>query len=183
MISWREYQTFLLHFFLSCFIQLLFNFSLRALEVFRKNPFLFFLLFLLYIASRTDELYLYFTRSFGDFLLKSEMDKPPWKQVTAENWKTRNEAMIQLTICPQVISPVPQIEQFKIDTSWEFLIVATDGVSMRSLSLFQWTWWHSVVFPLGSDLILSDLVNYCGNYWRYGMLCPTLRLSTLWNQN
>lgn len=47
------------------------------------------------------------TRSFGDFLLKSEMDKPPWKQV---------------------ISPVPQIEQFKIDTSWEFLIVATDGV-------------------------------------------------------
>ena len=31
---------------------------------------------------------------------------------------------------PQVISPVPQIEQFKIDTSWEFLIVATDGVSM-----------------------------------------------------
>ena len=47
-------------------------------------------------------------RSFGDFLLKSEMDKPPWKQV---------------------ISPVPQIEQFKIDTSWEFLIVATDGVN------------------------------------------------------
>ena len=47
-------------------------------------------------------------RSFGDFLLKSEMDKPPWKQV---------------------ISPVPQIEQFKIDTSWEFLIVATDGVT------------------------------------------------------
>lgn len=46
-------------------------------------------------------------RSFGDFLLKSEMDKPPWKQV---------------------ISPVPQIEQFKIDPSWEFLIVATDGV-------------------------------------------------------
>ena len=45
--------------------------------------------------------------------------------------------MIQLTICPQVISPVPQIEQFKIDTSWEFLIVATDGVSMRSLFLFQ----------------------------------------------
>ena len=36
------------------------------------------------------------------------MDKPPWKQV---------------------ISPVPQIEQFKIDTSWEFLIVATDGVN------------------------------------------------------
>lgn len=47
------------------------------------------------------------TRSFGDFLLKSELDKPPWKQV---------------------ISPVPQIEQFKIDTSWEFLLVATDGV-------------------------------------------------------
>ena len=34
-------------------------------------------------------------------------------------------------ICPQVISPVPQIEQFKIDTSWEFLIVATDGVSVN----------------------------------------------------
>ena len=49
----------------------------------------------------------YYFRSFGDFLLKSEMDKPPWKQV---------------------ISPVPQIEQFKIDPSWEFLIVATDGV-------------------------------------------------------
>ena len=47
-------------------------------------------------------------RSFGDFLLKSEMDKPPWKQV---------------------ISPVPQIEQFKIDPSWEFLIIATDGVN------------------------------------------------------
>ena len=27
-----------------------------------------------------------------------------------------------------MISPVPQIEQFKIDTSWEFLLVATDGV-------------------------------------------------------
>lgn len=27
-----------------------------------------------------------------------------------------------------MISPVPQIEQFKIDPSWEFLIVATDGV-------------------------------------------------------
>ena len=40
-------------------------------------------------------------------MLKSELDKPPWKQV---------------------ISPVPQIEQFKIDTSWEFLLVATDGV-------------------------------------------------------
>ena len=36
------------------------------------------------------------------------MDKPPWKQV---------------------ISPVPQIEQFKIDPSWEFLIIATDGVN------------------------------------------------------
>lgn len=47
------------------------------------------------------------TRSFGDFLLKSEMDKPPWKQV---------------------ISPVPQIELFKLDTSWDFLVVASDGV-------------------------------------------------------
>lgn len=47
------------------------------------------------------------TRSFGDFLLKSELDKPPWKQV---------------------ISPVPQIELFKLDSSWEFLVVASDGV-------------------------------------------------------
>ena len=55
------------------------------------------------------------------------MDKPPWKQVNTKMWKLG----IKIDpICPQVISPVPQIEQFKIDTSWEFLIVATDGVSM-----------------------------------------------------
>ena len=42
------------------------------------------------------------TRSFGDFLLKSEQDKPPWKQV---------------------ISAVPQIQTFHLDTQWEFVIV------------------------------------------------------------
>lgn len=47
------------------------------------------------------------TRSFGDFLLKSELDKPPWKQV---------------------ISPVPQIEQFKLNSGWDFVVIATDGV-------------------------------------------------------
>ena len=33
-------------------------------------------------------------------------------------------------LCVQVISPVPQIDQFKIDSSWEFLLVATDGVRL-----------------------------------------------------
>jgi len=47
------------------------------------------------------------TRSFGDFLLKSELDKPAWKQV---------------------ISPVPQIEQFRLNSGWEFLVLASDGV-------------------------------------------------------
>ena len=42
------------------------------------------------------------TRSFGDFLLKSEQDKPPWKQV---------------------ISAVPQIQTFHLDSQWEFVIV------------------------------------------------------------
>jgi hypothetical protein len=27
-----------------------------------------------------------------------------------------------------VISPVPQIEQFRLESNWEFLVVATDGV-------------------------------------------------------
>ena len=47
------------------------------------------------------------TRSFGDFLLKSELDKPAWKQV---------------------ISAVPQIQSFKLNSSWEFIVMATDGV-------------------------------------------------------
>ena len=28
----------------------------------------------------------------------------------------------------QVISPVPQIEQYKLQPGWEFILVATDGV-------------------------------------------------------
>jgi serine/threonine protein phosphatase PrpC len=28
----------------------------------------------------------------------------------------------------QVISPVPQIEQYRLESSWDFLVVATDGV-------------------------------------------------------
>lgn len=47
------------------------------------------------------------TRSFGDFLLKSELDKPAWKQV---------------------ISPIPSIASHKLTSSWDFLVVATDGV-------------------------------------------------------
>ena len=47
------------------------------------------------------------TRSFGDFLLKSEMDKPAWKQV---------------------ISVVPQIVAHPLNASWDFLVVASDGV-------------------------------------------------------
>ena len=47
------------------------------------------------------------TRSFGDFLLKSETEKPPWKQV---------------------ISAVPQLQTFHLDCQWEFIVVATDGV-------------------------------------------------------
>ena len=47
------------------------------------------------------------TRSFGDFLLKSEHEKPPWKQV---------------------ISAVPQIQTFHLDSQWEFIVVASDGV-------------------------------------------------------
>ena len=47
------------------------------------------------------------TRSFGDFLLKSEMDKPAWKQV---------------------ISVVPQIVSHRLDSSWDFVVVASDGV-------------------------------------------------------
>ena len=47
------------------------------------------------------------TRSFGDFLLKSEMDKPAWKQV---------------------VSVVPQIVSHRLDSSWDFVVVASDGV-------------------------------------------------------
>jgi len=47
------------------------------------------------------------TRSFGDFLLKSETDKPPWKQV---------------------ISAVPQLQTFHLDCQWEFVVVGSDGV-------------------------------------------------------
>ena len=47
------------------------------------------------------------TRSFGDFLLKSEHEKPPWKQV---------------------ISAVPQIQISHLDSQWEFVIVASDGI-------------------------------------------------------
>ena len=47
------------------------------------------------------------TRSFGDFLLKSEQDKPPWKQV---------------------ISEVPQLQTFHLDCQWEFLVVGCDSV-------------------------------------------------------
>ena len=47
------------------------------------------------------------TRSFGDFLLKSEMDKPAWKQV---------------------ISVVPQIVSHRLDSTWDFVVVASDGV-------------------------------------------------------
>ena len=34
------------------------------------------------------------------------------------------------TICfpVQVISPVPQIEQFKLNSGWDFVVIATDGV-------------------------------------------------------
>lgn len=47
------------------------------------------------------------TRSFGDFLLKNEHEKPPWKQV---------------------ISVVPQIESFKLNSNWDFVVVGSDGV-------------------------------------------------------
>ena len=47
------------------------------------------------------------TRSFGDFLLKSEQEKPPWKQV---------------------ISAVPQLQTFHLDCQWEFIVVGSDGV-------------------------------------------------------
>ena len=69
-------------------------------------------------------------RSFGDFLLKAELNKPQWKQVghpLKKRW----------TLSCQVISPVPQIEQYKLQPGWEFILVATDGVA-PSLS---WSWW------------------------------------------
>lgn len=47
------------------------------------------------------------TRCFGDFLLKSEIEKPAWKQV---------------------ISAVPQIVSFKITSNWDFIVVGSDGV-------------------------------------------------------
>ena len=47
------------------------------------------------------------TRSFGDFLLKSELDKPAWKQV---------------------ISAIPSSASHKLTSSWDFIVVATDGV-------------------------------------------------------
>ena len=31
----------------------------------------------------------------------------------------------------QVISPVPQIEQYKLQPGWEFILVATDGVQSQ----------------------------------------------------
>ena len=61
-------------------------------------------------------------RSFGDFLLKAELNKPQWKQVghpLKKRW----------TLSCQVISPVPQIEQYKLQPGWEFILVATDGVA------------------------------------------------------
>eukprot|EP00095_Tigriopus_kingsejongensis_P002611 maker-scaffold302_size216161-snap-gene-1.13 protein:Tk02611 transcript:maker-scaffold302_size216161-snap-gene-1.13-mRNA-1 annotation:"probable protein phosphatase 2c" len=47
------------------------------------------------------------TRCFGDFLLKSEIEKPAWKQV---------------------ISAVPQIVSFKLSSNWDFVVVGSDGV-------------------------------------------------------
>ena len=47
------------------------------------------------------------TRSFGDFLLKSEQDKPPRKQV---------------------ISAAPQLQTFHLNCQWEFLVVGCGSI-------------------------------------------------------
>ena len=65
------------------------------------------------------------------------MDKPPWKQV---------------------ISPVPQIEQFKIDTSWEFLIVATDGVT-EELKTFLFLTIH-MLFQVWDAVTNNEALNF-----------------------
>ena len=38
------------------------------------------------------------------------------------------DSKVYLLFFPQVISPVPQIEQFKLNSGWDFVVVATDGV-------------------------------------------------------
>ena len=70
------------------------------------------------------------------------MDKPPWKQVTA--WAERPHSWTEISFS-QVISPVPQIEQFKIDTTWEFLIVATDGVNQNLYLKQKIFWWRNML--------------------------------------
>ena len=79
------------------------------------------------------------TRSFGDFLLKSEQDKPAWKQV---------------------LSVVPQIQTFKLDSCWEFVVVGSDGVwdamSNSEMLSFVRTRLHLHIGQRGK-LVLSDL--------------------------
>jgi len=84
------------------------------------------------------------TRSFGDFLLKAELNKPQWKQV---------------------ISPVPQIEQYKLQPGWEFILVATDGVwdamSSNDAVLFVRSKLQQARHRLPLSTVCEDLLDTC----------------------
>lgn len=80
------------------------------------------------------------TRSFGDFLLKSEQGKPAWKQV---------------------ISVIPQIQMFKLSPHWEFVVVGSDGVwdAMTNVEMSEFVRSH-LFTPAGSrrdKVVLSEL--------------------------
>lgn len=109
------------------------------------------------------------TRSFGDFLLKSELEKPPWKQV---------------------ISAVPQIQTFHLDSQWEFVVAGSDGVwdAMSNLDMVTYIRQRLTTHAAQRDkLILSQLceqiLDMCcaKTVTRYGKnSCDNMTIIIIW---
>ena len=109
------------------------------------------------------------TRSFGDFLLKSEHEKPPWKQV---------------------ISVVPQIQTFHLDNQWDFIVVGSDGVwdAMSNVDLVTYVRQRLNAHSSNRDkLVLSQLceqiLDMCcaKTVGRYGKnSCDNMTIIIIW---
>ena len=65
-------------------------------------------------------------RSFGDFLLKAELNKPQWKQVGHNLWKSMREVVkksYRVKVCPNSWLPTPVCPLFYNTKNWSPLCV------------------------------------------------------------
>ena len=113
----------------------------------------------------------FYFRSFGDFLLKSEMDKPPWKQVSVLQqfssemervrifWPTSSVFVI-LCVCPSFNNSTPGLHGpcfAKTNTLTKF----HQGCSLVAVQLVLWL--CTKLLQIVSESVFADCLG--NNLW------------------